>query len=162
MTTYLISSKEMPFTARDIREALNLHDDRFDRLITAKIASTVIMCESRWKTCLRTQTWAVQRRDGAPLGQFFKAISRIGKNPRIGPAYRITLNAADKLGAFHDCTFEPDHRQLAKVKAMVVNWCWDEFDIGRVLIAERHGEFRTEWPDRLTPSDGEMQRSAAE
>ena len=148
MTSYLISSKAMPFTARDIRELLNLRDARFDNTITAKIGSSIIMAESKFKTCLRSQVWAIQRTPGAPLGEFFKAAHRIGKIAHVGPAYQIGNNP----GVFHDVTFAPDYRHLAKVKAAVVNWCWDEFDIGRVILAERRGEFRLEWPTRSLDS----------
>lgn len=148
MTTYLMSAKEMPFTAADIRAELGLLDPRFDNTITAKIGSTIIMCESRWECCLRRQTWAVQRIKGQPLGMFFRAIRAIGMNPKIGPAYSLALNPSDKLGPFHDCTFEPDHRRLTAVKAMIVNWCWGEFDISSAILRERRGEYRAECPER--------------
>lgn len=161
MTSYLLSAKEMPFTARDIRELLNLRDDRFDNTITAKIGSTVIMAECKWKVCLRPQTWAIQRIPGSPLGEFFKAAHRIGKIAHVGPAYEIGSNP----GVFHDVTFAPDYRRLDHIKASIVNWCWDEFDIGRVILRERRGEFRLEWPTRSLDSvreGSEHQMSAAE
>lgn len=141
MTSYLMSAKEMPFTAADIRATLNLIDPRFDNLITAKIGSAVIMAESKFGVCLRHQVWAIQREPGK-LDAFFAAARRIGKVAHVGPAYVLTQHS----GVFHDVTFEPDYRRLAAVKAAIVNWCWDEFDIGRVILAERRGEYRLEWP----------------
>lgn len=147
MTAYLMSAKEMPFTAADIRAELGLLDPRFDKAITSKIGSVVLMAEAKHKTCLRPQVWAIQRRDGAPLGEFFKAAHRIGKIGHVGAAYRLTMNSGDMRGVFHDVTFVPDYRLLARVKARIVNWCWDDMGISSTILRERRGEFRTEWPD---------------
>lgn len=146
MSQYLISSKEMPFTASDIREALGLLDTIHDKMITVIIAKVVLDFEARHNTCLRRQTWAVQRVNGQPIDVFFGAISAIGSNAKIGPSYTISLNPGDLRGPYHDCSFEPDAKRLNAVKAAIVNWCWDDFSISSTILAERRGDFRPVWP----------------
>lgn len=136
-TTWLVSSGELPFTAEDVREHLDLLDPCHDALI-----KTVIFSECNRLGCQNTgAVWSVAR--GDDLADFFKRANRLGKLVKIGPAY-------DRDGlTYHDCEYVADPQSVAKAFRSVVNWCWDDVSISNAIIRERRGEFRPVWPERL-------------
>lgn len=134
MTAYLLHTND-PYavTLADVRAALGICTHEYDGLIAASITVTCIEIESRFKCSLRPQTWAVERKRGAPFRVFRKAVARFGTPSHIGKAHGFP----GLPGLYHDCRYEPKPEDVEKAIRTCAKVCARHDDIDAAIYGEK-------------------------